>query len=123
MKIFMILRSYMDYDRPHDEKNFYRFLSLCEKVNIETINARKDYKPGTLQFAILYIYEGNDKITLTVSSCLAYGYSFCSRKPNGRHLTLKTIIKYFDELVVKQNETLLEELYCLEYDWFEKVIH
>jgi hypothetical protein len=113
----------MDYDRPHDEKNFYRFLSLCEKVNINITKAKQEYKAGTLQFAILYIYEDNDEITLTVSSCLAYGYSFCSRKPNGRHLTLKNILYNFDQLVVKKNETLLEELYSREYDWFEKVIH
>lgn len=54
---------------------------------------------------------------------LMIGYGFMSSFPHYRHLTLKTMMMNFTDLVIKQNEVLLKELYEYEKQVYRKSIH
>ena len=129
MQIYIILKNYHKDQQKFDRDYYIQLLIKCESLGIDMTWSRHHLKTGRERFAIINIpdVEGGrtpfNKIKMFTSDMLMTGYRFVSHHPTKRHLTLKTIIEHFDALVIQQNKELLNELYSMEYELYQRVLH
>jgi hypothetical protein len=129
MKIYVVLKSYRTYERPFDMVYFKKLYSRCQQLGINMKSANRYLKDNKGKFAIITLPERNldehseRNIKLDITDQLMIGYAFVTSFPSYRHLTLKTVVNHFEELIIKQNTTLLKQLYEYEKDIYSKVIH
>ena len=129
MQIYIILKNYHKDQQKFDRDYYIQLVIKCESLGIDMTWSRHHLKTGRERFAIINIpdVEGGrtplHKINMFTSDMLMTGYRFVSHHPTKRHLTLKTIIEHFDALVIQQNKALLNELYSMEYELYQRVLH
>jgi hypothetical protein len=130
MQIFIVLKSYNTYDRLNDRRLFEQLLKKCKELGINTMWSDHHLKTGGEKFVIVDIpgkTENNkippSEISLFTDDKLMVGYMFISHNPKKRHLTLKRFMDHFDELVIDQDQSLLDELYSLEYEIYGLLLH
>jgi hypothetical protein len=129
VKIYIVLESYREYERPLDFHYFKILYDRCKQFGMNVNSAHRYLSDKKGRFAIITFPEynvdevTNSTITLNVTDQLMIGYAFVTSFPTYRHLTLKTVVNHFEDLIIKQNTTLLKQLYEYEKDIYSKVIH
>lgn len=129
MQIYVILKNYNKDQQKFDRDYYIQFVIKCETLGIDISWSRDHLKTGRERFAIIDIPEVEtgkaplSKIKMFTSDMLMTGYMFVSHHPTKRHLTLKTMMDHFDALVIQQNKALLLELYSMEYELYQRVLH
>jgi hypothetical protein len=108
---------YMDFitftEEAKKEQDIY-FELLCNKLEANGYDlkwSRTQYGTGTAKVGAI---TTEDKVFRTMESILI-GYRFCSSYPGMHPLSSKTLVENFEEIVLKQNQERLNELYVQEY--------
>ena len=92
----------------------YCFDLLCKKLEANGYDlkwSRIQYGRGTAKVGAI---TTEDKVFRTMESILI-GYRFCSSYPGMHPVSSKSLVQNFEEIVLKQNQEFLNELYVKEY--------
>jgi hypothetical protein len=97
----------------------YYFDLLCKKLEANVYDlkwSRIQYGRGTAKVGAI---TTEDKVFRTMESILI-GYRFCSSYPGMHPVSSKSLVQNFEEIVLKQNQDRLDEMYIQEYKEFKK---
>jgi hypothetical protein len=108
---------YMDFmtftEEAKKEQDIY-FNLLCKNLEANGYDlkwSRIQYGRGTAKVGTI---TTEDKVFRTMESILI-GYCFCGSHPGMHPLSSKALVENFEEIVLKQNQERLNELYVQEY--------
>jgi hypothetical protein len=111
MQIHMKFQPYNDETKEEQLKYFqyihHRLKDLGYRVKGEGyLNDLKGAITATIDLEDMYFGVTDTGIV---------GYSFCGAFKGMHLMSLKRMVEYFDELVIKKNQTLRDDLYRLEF--------
>jgi hypothetical protein len=125
MQIFIIFNTRSEQDRTL----FKRLIARCQDLHINLKFTDPKLRQGKEKFTVLDIPKTTLEKTpcrqmcLSTISILPFGYGYRAQHPKKQLLTIKRFMGHFDQLVIEQNTMLLNELYSLERDIGELLLH
>ncbi len=126
MQIYLVFRTYSEYDHFLFKKLVHRLFKLGVKIQSEDGLSLRE---GKEKYALLAIPEEKETkvkfehMRFVMMSNLLAGYVYRINHPWKRHLSLRRFMDYFNELVIDQNMRLLDKLYSQENDICSFIIH
>lgn len=132
MRIFIDVNSSIHGETKEDStKYFYELVDKLEHLGYDSLWSRDEFAKGTAITAIIgtdflkgngYPPSGTYKCNknFTTQDMGFVGAMFCSHSPDKYPLSLKTVLDNFEEIVIKENETLLKILYIKEKKEYEE---
>jgi hypothetical protein len=127
--MFIVLKSSRLYEKLNQFQYYRQILNRFKELGIDDSKVIEVNKINQSLFLVVEFPNGPTKrtpiheIKIHTSDQLMIGYRFISDKPKRRHLTLKTFLENFDRLIIDQDFDLLRELYGMEYDLWDVVLH
>ena len=121
MQMFIILKSYRFFERLNGRHYYKQVLQRLNALGIEISKVEEQPRMNQALFLVISFPLGPKnktpihQITVYTTNQLMVGYSFISNHPTKRHLTLRTFLDHFEQLVIQQDHALLHDLYSMEY--------
>lgn len=129
MQMFMVLKSYRWYERLNGRQYYKKIMQRFQALGMDVSAVPAELDTYQSRFLVIHFPLGPSQhtpisqITISTSDQMMVGYCFISNYPTKRHLTLKTFLDYFDQLVIHQDHALLHDLYSMEYALGDTDIH
>jgi len=129
MQILVILKSYRFFERLNGRHYYKQILERLRALGIDVSRVPTELNLLQSRFLVINLPLGPNQLTplsqmtIWTSDQLMVGYCFISNFPNKRHLTLKTFLDHFDQLIMQQDHGLLHDLYSMEYALGDTDLH
>lgn len=123
MRIYIDLHQHNNGETKEDNLRYFKLiLDKLEPLGFDLRWSRKHLETGKYYLASITsefprdegIYDDTKKEVVTHDTIFV-GYMFCTSFPKQHPLSLKRAWENLEEIVLKENRTLLKQLYELEY--------